>query len=73
MIDFDELTSEERLRWELALARYLIHFKKHFPELEVYAWEEITRDTLSELEAAVDKCIKTNTLYETNIPSGAIF
>lgn len=74
MIDFWDLTEEEMLRWEIALAKYLVHFKEHFPVIEVYAFEQIKETDVRELENTVSECIKKDRPYPVpDIPKDATF
>lgn len=60
MINTNELTEEQELRWDIAQAKYLVHFREHFPVLSLFAWEVLTEEHVKQLEKIVDDCIADN-------------
>ena len=73
MIDTSELTDEQELRWDIAQANYLVHFREHFPVLSLFAWRTITEEYVKELEKFVDDCIADNKPYDTTDDDDIVF
>ncbi|MGQ7595137.1 hypothetical protein ACTGVC_01195 [Streptococcus suis] len=63
MINFGRLNNDQHLRWDIAEAKYLIHFNSYFPTLLLFAWEILEEEHVVKLEKIVDDCIQNNEAY----------
>ena len=59
---FHVVDEEAELIVDIAEAKYLIHFREHFPIFEVLP-DEIDMKAAVKFDAVVDKCIKENKKY----------